>query len=162
MPRSPIWKINMFQADSCVTFINSFMSYNLKLKICLSYFYGPNFTKYKIVIRGYGIATAGIFQYLKVSAFFLISGCFWYTKFKEKNREEFPYLGYRPSQGKLSTSRSICHFGNTFVFLKWLLEYLLQKYLRYIFFILIQYFEYLNKQTNFKPSFCQLYCLFLL
>lgn len=99
MPRSPIQKINVIQADSCVTFINTFMSYNLRLKICLSYFCGPNFTKYKmvLVIRGYGIATTGIFQYLEVSAFFLLHRCFWYTKFKEKNRKEFPYLGYRPS-----------------------------------------------------------------
>lgn len=77
------------------------MSYKLRLKkkIYLSYFYAPNFTKYRmvLVIRGYGIAAAGILQYLEVSAFLLVSGCFWYTKFKEKNREKFPYLGYRPS-----------------------------------------------------------------
>jgi len=28
MPRSPIQKLNMIQADSCVTFMNNFMSHN--------------------------------------------------------------------------------------------------------------------------------------
>lgn len=35
-----------------------------------------------------------IFKYLEVSAFLLLSRSFWHTKFKEKNREEFPYLSY--------------------------------------------------------------------